>query len=124
MPADYEEHGQEPDRSIGFEEIAGVASLEQIYGLFQAAVADDIGLTLLKGFKIDFSGNPDFHKVYLAVRCQCGTAGLLSVEVSKEKTLPEVKAAMPSLLENLQVKRRAFTNMSCEMHTRMSQGGL
>lgn len=100
------------------------ATLEQIHGLFQQAVADDSALSLLRGFKVDFSGNPDFHKVYLAVRCQCGTAGLLSVEVAMDKTLPEVEAAMPSLLENLRAKQRMFTAMSCEMHARMRQGGL
>ena len=88
------------------------------------AVAGDTSLSLLKGFKVDFSGNQDFHKVYLAVRCQCGTAGLLSVEVSMDKTLEEVEAAMPSLMENLQAKQRMFTSMSCEMHARMRQGGL
>lgn len=92
--------------------------------MFQEAVVSDSSLSLLKGFKIDFSGNPDFHKVYLAVRCHCGTAGLLSVEVSMDKTLPEVEAAMPSLLENLKTKQRMFSNMSCEMHTRMRQGGI
>ena len=100
------------------------ASLEEIHGLFQQAVAEDPSLSLLKGFKIDFSGNPDFHKVYLAVRCQCGTAALLSVEVAMEKTLPEVETAMPSLLENLRAKQRMFSAMSCEMHSRMRQGGV
>ena len=41
-----------------------------------------------------------------------------------DKTLPEVRDAMPSLLENLQVKAAMFRNMSCEMHTRMRQGKL
>ena len=67
---------------------------------------------------------PDFHKVYLAVKCQCGTAGLLSVEVAMDKTLQEVRDAMPSLLENLQVKVRMFRGMSCEMHGKMRQGRL
>ena len=101
-----------------------VATLDEIHGLFQAAVADDPSLSLLKGFKVDFSGNQDFHKVYLAVRCQCGTAGLLSVEVAIDKALPEIREAMPSLLENLQTKVRMFNGMSCEMHARMRQGGL
>ena len=100
------------------------ATLEAIHGLFQEAVGEDSSLSLLRGFKVDFSGNPDFHKVYLAVRCQCGTAGLISVEVAMDKTLPEVREAMPSLLENLQIKAAMFRNMSCEMHTRMRQGKL
>ena len=103
---------------------SAAATLEEIHGLFQAAVADDPALTLLRGFKVDFSGNPDFHKVYLAVRCQCGTAGLLSVEVAMDKTLPQVRDALPSLLDNLQLKVRMFNNMTCEMHARMRQGGV
>lgn len=103
---------------------SGPATLEQIHRLFESAVAYDSALTLLKGFKVDFSGNPDFHKVYLAVRCTCGTAGLLSVEVAMDKTLAEVEEAMPSLLGNLRVKQRMFSSMSCEMHGRMRQGGL
>ncbi len=87
-------------------------------------MSDDSSLSLLRGFKLDFSGNPDFHKVYLAVKCQCGTAGLLSVEVAMDKTLEEVNVAMPSLLENLQTKVRMFRSMSCEMHGKMRQGRL
>ena len=105
-------------------EISPPATLEEIHGLFQHAVADDASLSLLKGFKMDFSGNPDFHKVYLAVRCHCGTAALLSVEVAMEKTFADVEKAMPSLLENLQIKVTMFRNMSCEMHGRMRQGRL
>ncbi len=98
--------------------------MAEIHELFQAAVADNPSLSLLKGFKVDFSGNRDFHKIYLAVRCQCGTAGLLSVEVAMDKSLPDVERAMPSLLGNLETKVAMFNNMSCEMHTRMRQGGL
>ena len=103
---------------------AAAATLEQIQELFREAVSEDPAIALLQGFKVDFSGNRDFHKVYLALRCQCGTAGLLSVEVDRAKTLQQVREAMPSLLENLQVKARMFTQMSCEMHTRMRQGNL
>lgn len=87
-------------------------------------MSEDSSLSLLKGFKLDFSGNPGFHKVYLAVKCQCGTAGLLSVEVAVEKTWQEVSDAMPSLLGNLQAKVRMFRSMSCEMHAKMRQGSL
>ena len=41
-----------------------------------------------------------------------------------DKTLPEVEDALPSLLENLQMKARQFANMSCAMHARMRQGGV
>ena len=98
-----------PDHSPGSEtptpSQTGPATLEQIHGLFEAAVAYDAALTLLKGFNVDFSG-------------------LLSVEVSMNKTMAEVEDAMPSLLENLRVKQRMFSSMSCEMHGRMRRGGL
>ena len=103
---------------------AAGASLGEIHRLFQDAVADEPSLSLLRGFKVDFSGNRDFHKIYLAARCDCGTAALLSVEVAMDKTLPEVEDALPSLLENLQMKARQFANMSCAMHARMRQGGV
>ena len=45
---------------------AAGASLEEIHRLFQDAVADAPSLSLLRGFKVDFSGNRDFHKIYLA----------------------------------------------------------
>ncbi len=100
------------------------ASLEEVHSLFQEAVAEDTSLSLLKGFKLDFSGNAGFHKVYMAVRCHCGTAALLSVEVAEDKTLPQVEEAMPSLVHNLQAKATMFRSMTCEMHARMRQPGL
>ncbi len=112
-----------PD-GAGRDDAGAPASLEQIQELFREEAADRPGLTLLKGFKLDFSGNRGFHKVYLALRCTCGTAGLLSVEVEVTKTLAEVRQAMPSLWENLDAKARMFAGMPCEMHARMRQGGL
>ncbi len=100
------------------------ASLAEIHALFQEAVAGEPSLSLLRGFKIDFSGNRDFHKIYFATRCDCGTAALLSVEVAMVKTLPEVREALPSLLENLKMKARQFTGMSCAMHARMRTNGV
>ena len=36
---------------------------------------------------MDLTANPDFQKVFFAVQCDCGTAGLLSVEVAPDKTV-------------------------------------
>ena len=76
----------------------------------------------MKGFKLDFSGNQDFHKVYFSVKCQCGTAALISVEVSASKTQPEVLDAMPSLVDHVQTKANQFSAMPCQMHQQMRTG--
>ena len=99
-------------------------SLEEVRGLFREAVADQAELTLLKGFKLDFSGNRDFHKLFFSVRCDCGTAALLSVELAKSKTLSQTKDALPGLVEHLKGKAQQFSSMSCEMHEHMRTGGL
>ena len=99
------------------------ATLEEVHNLFREAVGDEPTLTPLKGFKLDFSGNQEFHKVFFSVRCGCGTAALLSVEAAKSKTLPEIKEVLPGLIERLKVKAKQFSNMSCEMHGLMRTGG-
>ncbi len=105
------------------------ASLEEIQNLLREAVAreavaDEPALNILKGFKLDFSANKDFHKVFFSIRCECGTAALLSVEVAKSKTLPQVRVALPELVRRLKAKSRQFSAMSCDMHTRMRMGGM
>ena len=98
-------------------------SLQEFHNLFRDVMADESKLTLLKGFKLDFSGNQDFHKVFFSVRCNCGTAALLSVEMAKSKTLSQTKHALPGLVEHLKSKVRQFNRMSCETHQRMRTGG-
>ena len=100
------------------------ASLDEIHELLRDATTDEPSLTLLRGFKLDFSGNRDFHKVFFSVRCGCGTAALLSVEVSKSKTRFQVQEALPSLLQHLRNRARQFNGMSCEAHERMRSGGM
>ena len=100
----------------------GAASLAQVHDLFKNALADEPRLNLLRGFKLDFSGNPDFHKVYFSARCRCGTAALLSVEVARSKTLHQVEEVLPSLTEHLKGKVEQFEEMSCEMHSKMRTG--
>ena len=100
------------------------ASLDEIHELVREATADEPGLSLLRGFKLDFSGNQDFHKVFFSVRCECGTAALLSVEVSKSKTRSQVQVALPGLLQHLRNKAQQFNGMSCEAHERVRSGGM
>ena len=87
------------------------------------AVDPEVGLRPLKGFKLDFSANPGFRKVFFSVKCECTTSALLSVEVSEEKTYSEIEKALPSLVERLEIQAKGFGRMSCEMHQRMSLGG-
>ena len=114
----------EPERDLsdGYSS-EGFARLEDVHSLCQDVIADVPALTFLKGFKLDFSGNQDFHKVFFSVRCHCGTAALLSIEVAKSKTLSQVRVALPGLVEHLNTKAQQFSNMSCETHQLMRTGG-
>ena len=95
----------------------------ELHRVFLEALKEDVGLVALKGFKLDLSANKDFHKLFFAARCECGTSALLSVEVGKSKTLEEVKQALPGLVKHLRSKEQTFRSMSCEMHARMRTGG-
>ena len=97
--------------------------LDEVQALIKEAVGGESRLEMLKGFKLDFSGVADFHKVFFSAKCDCGTAALLSIEVSKDKTLPEVEESLPSLIDHLNRKVSQFRSMSCEMHTNMRMGG-
>ena len=100
----------------------GPATPAQVHDLFKGALAEEPRLRLLRGFKLDFSGNSDFHKVYFSTKCDCGTAALLSVEVARSKSLPQVKEVLPDLTEHLKGKVAQFQAMSCEMHSMMRTG--
>ena len=97
-------------------------TVEEIQELLREKVASESDLTLLRGFKQDFSGTADFHKVFFSISCRCGTAALLSVEVAKSKSLSQVEAVLPSLVKHLKSKGKQFSSMSCEMHARMRGG--
>ena len=97
-------------------------SLEEIQELCRGGIGIEPSLNLLKGFKLDFSGNRNFHKVFFSVRCDCGTAALLSLEVDKAKSLSQVKGVLPGLLQHLKSKAQQFNNMSCEMHGKLRGG--
>ena len=99
------------------------ASLSGIRDLFRAELGGDTDFTPLEGFKLNLSATTDFHKLFFATHCSCKTAGLLSIEVARSKTIDQIKHAMPQLVERLRAQARAFRAMPCEMHTRMRMGG-
>ena len=97
-------------------------AIQRIRDLVHRALPEDSGLTPLPGFRMDLSANPGFRKVFFAAGCSCGTSALLSIEVAREKTIEEIEAALPSLVDRLVRQRQAFAGMPCEMHTRMRLG--
>ena len=81
---------QETGRDLSQETVLKDAvSLEEVRDLFREAVADEPMPTLLKGFKLDFSGNRDFHKLFFSVRCGCGDGG------AAERGAGQVKEPVP-----------------------------
>jgi len=47
---------------------------------------------------------------------------LLSVEISRDKTVDEIKAALPSVIDGLSGQAKQFQSMSCDLHTKMRLG--
>ena len=58
-------------------------------------------------------------KVWFGAGCRCGTAAVLTVEVSKRKTRSDVKAVLPMLVERLRAQYRAFRSMPCSSHAKL-----
>ncbi|MEC8890652.1 MAG: hypothetical protein VX869_05280 [Chloroflexota bacterium] len=83
---------------------------------------EKVNLRPLSGFKLNFSANLGFQKVYFSARCDCETAALLSVEVSNNKSDREILDAIPSLVERLVSQERSFRGMDCSMHGMMRKG--
>ena len=102
--------------------VQGPTSDEELRDLLTAALPPDLGLSPLDGFAMNLSANRGFRKVYFSAGCRCGTAALLSVEVSEDKTPDEVSKALPSLVGRLEQQARSFSNMSCDDHRRMRLG--
>ena len=101
---------------------SGSIDASELSALIAEAVPDDAGLTPLTGFKMDLSANRGFLKVFFSARCDCGTVGMLSVEVAPDKTREEVDQALPSLVSKLQAQAQSFRSMSCEIHRKMRLG--
>jgi hypothetical protein len=94
----------------------------QIRSLVFDALSGDTGLRPLKGFRLDLSANRGFRKLFYSARCDCGTAALLSVEVARDKTLEQVREALPELTRRLEMQANSFRKMSCEAHRSMRMG--
>ena len=101
----------------------GQIRLEQVQRMLAQALADEPALKLLPGFNMGPVGVADMHRVFFSVRCDCGTAALLSVEVATSKTVAQVEDALPSLGQHLKSKAKQFVSMSCEGHSRMRSMG-
>ncbi|MCH8060927.1 MAG: hypothetical protein IH861_00310 [Chloroflexi bacterium] len=100
----------------------GIPDDQGLANLIASGVASDIGLSPLKGFKLNLSANPGFRKVFFSAKCDCGTAAVLSIEIAGDKTTSQIKAALPSLTDSLQQQAKKFYQMSCEMHEKMRLG--
>ena len=94
----------------------------QIQKLIVDQFSEDIRLRPMSGFKMDFSANPGFKKIFFAASCDCETSALLSVEISEEKDDNEIQAAIPSLVERLERQEKSFRMMDCATHSKMRTG--
>lgn len=97
-------------------------TLEGLREKVQPALAQSAGVRALKGLKVPLWDSPEFHKLYFSARCSCGTAAVLSAEIGRGKTMPEVEAAMPAMAERLRAQAKTFFDMPCEAHVRMQIG--
>ena len=112
---------QTPKGALGSETAVNV---EGVHGLFLEAISDEERLILLKGFRFGSHDNPEFHKVFFSVGCNCGTSALISIEVLRSKTLSQLKEALPDLINHLRSRVAQFTAMNCDMHASMRTGGI
>ena len=94
----------------------------QIQKLIVDQFSEDVRLRPMSGFKMDFSANPGFKKIFFAASCDCETSALLSVEISEEKDDNEIQAAIPSLVERLERQEKSFRMMDCATHSKMRTG--
>ena len=94
----------------------------QIQKLIVDQFSEDIRLRPMSGFKMDFSANPGFKKIFFAASCDCENSALLSVEISEEKDDNEIQAAIPSLVERLERQEKSFRMMDCATHSKMRTG--
>ncbi|MCL0029068.1 hypothetical protein M1N23_02855 [Dehalococcoidia bacterium] len=83
---------------------------------------EDLDAVPMAGFKLNLSANPGFKKAFFSVRCECGTAAVLSIEVSGQKTIAEIEAVLPSLVDRLKSQASSFRAMSCDIHLQMRLG--
>ncbi len=102
----------------------GLPTDRQFRALIYEALPEDLDVTPMAGFKLNLSANPGFKKAFFSIRCECGTAAVLSIEVSAQKTTAEIEDALPSLVDRLKSQAKSFRAMPCDAHLRMRLGGV
>ena len=60
---------------------------KEIQALVMAGVDKEVNLRPLNGFKLDFSANPGFKKVFFSASCDCGKKHFLETWICGEKSL-------------------------------------
>ena len=95
---------------------------EDVHGLILSQLSEDICVVPLKGFKMDLSANRNFNKLFFKIGCNCGTAGLLSVEIAVDKTMEDINKALPALVSRIEAQARSFSRMNCEDHKMLRLG--
>ena len=95
---------------------------KELQRVILSELSGEVNLRPLPGFKLNFSANPGFQKVYFSASCDCETAAVLSVEVAIDISDQEILDAIPSLVQRLMRQERSFRGMDCSMHGRMRRG--
>ena len=93
-----------------------------MHRLIVSALPSELDLAPIEGFKMDLSANLGFRKVFFALRCECETVALLSIEVEQTKTVADIRRVLPLLVDTLKRKAKAFDEMDCEDHRAMRLG--
>ena len=86
------------------------------------ALPDDHGLSSLPGLVTDQLGLSGLVKAYFGARCQCGTAAVISVEASANKSCEETLDVLPDLVERLLAQRDSFRKIPCKEHENFRKG--
>ena len=100
------------------------ARRQQINALLVEALSDDASLRPLPSFSQGATASlslglptvPDAQQFFFVVSCTCGTNAVLNLEVAKNKSMLEVKTAIPGLVDHLRGRARQFKAMPCTMH--------
>lgn len=95
-------------------------NLKTLGNLFKRELEETPSIVHMPGFKFMPSETPEMFRLFFKHICKCGGAALLTLEISKNKTLGQIKEAVPGLIGRLKQQQRAFANLKCEDHQRMS----
>ena len=110
---------REDGGTVGNEEL----NLTTLGNLFKQELAETPSIAHMAGFKFMPSETPEIFRLFFRHICQCGGAALFTLEISKKKTLREIKDSIPALVEKLKQQKQTFANLSCKTHQVMSNGG-